>query len=410
MALDQPRVAYVWIWLPHTRQPVVAGRLDLDGRAVTFTYASSYLKRPERIAIYHPELPLGPTPQRPELMTTAGSIADAGPDGWGRRVIETRLLRSNIAPNIDFGDLVYLLESASDRIGALDFQSSPTEYRPRDTDAATLVDLLRVAEAVAAGDRVPAALRQALWNGTAIGGARPKALLQEGDRALIAKFGISTDAFPNVKGEFVAMELARLAQMNVAGVELASAAEKDVLLVERFDRPGDGTRRAIVSARTMLRLTETGIGASYADLADLVRARFTEPTATLRELFARITFNVLCGNVDDHARNHAAFWDGSDLSLTPAYDISPEQRPEWEANQAMAIGHDGFRASQLLGCVERAGTYHLSGAEARAVIDHQIATIKDQWDDVCERARLSADDAERLRNRQFLHPYAMEGY
>ena len=59
---------------------------------------------------------------------------------------------------------------------------------------------------------------------------------------------------------------------------------------------------------------------------------------------------------------------------------------------------------------QRASTYHLSGAEARAVIDHQIATIQDQWADVCERASLSTGDAGRLRNRQFLHPYAMEGY
>jgi hypothetical protein len=25
-----------------------------------------------------------------------------------------------------------------------------------------------------------------------------------------------------------------------------------------------------------------------------------------------------CGNTDDHARNHAVFWDGQMLSLTPA--------------------------------------------------------------------------------------------
>ncbi|MEO7786435.1 MAG: HipA domain-containing protein, partial [Sphingomicrobium sp.] len=64
--------------------------------------------------------------------------------------------------------------------------------------------------------------------------------------------------------------------------------------------------------------------ASYADLAEIIRFRFTEPTATLRELFARMTLNILVGNVDDHARNHAAFWDGTQLTLTPAYDICPQ--------------------------------------------------------------------------------------
>jgi serine/threonine-protein kinase HipA len=40
--------------------------------------------------------------------------------------------------------------------------------------------------------------------------------------------------------------------------------------------------------------------------------------ATLRNLLARIVFNICIGNIDDHARNHAGFWDDEQLSLTPA--------------------------------------------------------------------------------------------
>src|SRR3546814_2737221 len=77
--------------------------------------------------------------------------------------------------------------------------------------------------------------------------------------------------------------------------------------------------------------------ASYQDLAEIVRHRFTDPSAILRQLFARIVFNILCGNTDDHARNHAAFWDGERLTLTPAYDICPQGRSGQEASQAMLI-------------------------------------------------------------------------
>ena len=63
---------------------------------------------------------------------------------------------------------------------------------------------------------------------------------------------------------------------------------------------------------------------SYADdLAPVIRTSFSKPRAHLHELYGRMVFNVLCGNSDDHARNHAAFWDGTTLSLTPAYDIAP---------------------------------------------------------------------------------------
>ena len=49
----------------------------------------------------------------------------------------------------------------------------------------------------------------------------------------------------------------------------------------------------------------------------------------------QVVFNILCSNTDDHARNHAAFWDGQALELTPAYDICPQPRTGGEASQAM---------------------------------------------------------------------------
>ena len=235
-------------------------------------------------------------------------------------------------------------------------------------------------------------------------------MLNDDGRQLIAKFSSTTDTYPVVKGEFVAMELARRAGIDAAVVDLTQALGRDALLVERFDRPG-GSRRAMVSALTMLELDElSGRYASYADLADLIRARFTDPTKTLRELFARITFNILTGNNDDHARNHAAFWDGAELTLTPAYDICPAPRAGGETAQAMAIGHDRYRLSQVAGCVSRASTYLLSEADAREIVDHQIDVIETQWADVCEQAALTKVDRSVFWRRQFLNPYAIEGY
>ncbi|MGH9206922.1 MAG: hypothetical protein ACRD1G_10245, partial [Acidimicrobiales bacterium] len=50
--------AFVWVWLPGTTEPVVAGRLDLAGDVVTFIYGRSYLELPERVPLFLPELPL----------------------------------------------------------------------------------------------------------------------------------------------------------------------------------------------------------------------------------------------------------------------------------------------------------------------------------------------------------------
>ena len=71
-----------------------------------------------------------------------------------------------------------------------------------------------------------------------------------------------------------------------------------------------------------------------------MRHKFTDVSATLKELYSSLVFNILCGNTDDHARNHAVFWDGQMLTLTPAYDICPQIRSGNEASQAMLISGD----------------------------------------------------------------------
>tara|TARA_R110000782_G_scaffold79115_1_gene157325 strand:- start:14205 stop:14480 length:276 start_codon:yes stop_codon:yes gene_type:complete len=63
-----------------------------------------------------------------------------------------------------------------------------------------------------------------------------------------------------------------------------------------------GRFQAMVSALTMFALGEMQARYAYVDLAEMVRARFTDPQKTLRELFGRLVFNVLTGNTDDHAR------------------------------------------------------------------------------------------------------------
>ena len=106
----------------------------------------------------------------------------------------------------------------------------------------------------------------------------------------------------------------------------------------RPDQGGRFSRRAMVSALTIFGAHEISAHhCSYVELADAIRARFTNPRETLHEMFLRMVFNILVGNTDDHARNHAAFWDGKMLTLTPAYDIAPQIRPGYDANQAILI-------------------------------------------------------------------------
>src|SRR5665811_693011 len=161
---------------------------------------------------------------------------------------------------------------------------------------------------------------------------------------------------------------------------------RDVLLVERYKRQAvPGQRRLMVSALTVLDLTEmTGRHASYPELADKLRQRAPAGAVydTLRELFSRVVFNVCVGNIDDHARNHAMFWDGEHLELTPAYDLSPQPRSGGQAAQAMAISRAPSRESRLSVCLDAAHEYGIGRDEARGIVENQVTIIDQDWDAV----------------------------
>lgn len=418
MISEANREVFVWIWLPGELEPVVAGRLEAAGERVVFNYGRRYLERVAQqrpvISIYEPELPLrAGILEPPAGLAMPGCIRDAAPDAWGRRVIINRRfgMKGAHADTAELAEMAYLLESGSDRIGALDFQRSPTEYVPRAADNVSLVELMESAGRVEQGVPLTPELDQALFHGSSIGGARPKALIEDGGKKYIAKFSSSTDLYSVVKAEFVAMRLARLAGIDAASVGLVRAANKDVLLIERFDRKGQGghwSRLAMVSALTILGLDEmTARYASYETLAEIIRRRFTRPKETLKELFSRLVFNILCGNTDDHARNHAAFWDGHTLSLTPAYDICPQGRTGNEASQAMLIsGRNNL--SRLSTCLEAAHHFLLSKDTARAIFDRTIETIERHWQEVCDEADLSEVDRRIFWRRMFLNPFSLD--
>ncbi|MCP3876103.1 MAG: HipA domain-containing protein [Desulfobacteraceae bacterium] len=410
--------AFVWIWLPNETHPVVAGKLEAESNFIHFNYGKSYLERINdknpAISIYEPELPLRsgflPLPGGLEM---PNCIRDAAPDAWGRRIIINKKFgkKGKDTDTDELSEITYLLESGSDRIGALDFQRSPTEYIPRSVNNACLEELLESAQRVEQGVPLTPELDQALFFGSSIGGARPKALIEDHETKYIAKFSSSTDLYSVVKAEFIAMRLAAFAGLDVAPVKLVKAACKDVLLIERFDRiksANGWARTSMISALTMFGLNDmTARYASYEDLAGIIRHRFFEPKDSLREMFGRLIFNILCGNTDDHARNHAAFWDGRELTLTPAYDICPQGRAGNEASQAMKISGDN-NLSQLKFCLEAAHHFLLPKEDALDICENIESCIRKYWKEVCEEAQLKEIDKKLLWKRQFLNPFSIE--
>jgi len=397
--------AFVWIWLPQCPEPIVAAQISLIQGKYHFVYGRTYLERQHSISLSPIELPLQRGTFEPEGLNEIHScLRDAAPDAWGRRVLDYKY--SNLS------ELDYMLLSSSNRIGALDFQQSGTHYKAKESTPPQLQDLLQAAQLIEARKPLPPELDQA--HGTGVGGARPKALMTDNRKQYIAKFSSSTDHYDIVKAEYVAMKLAKMAGINVAQVRLEHPLGKDVLLVERFDRIAHHDffeRRIMLSGLSLLKLNEMEARyASYPQLAELIRHQFKNPIKSLHEIYKRIIFNILIGNTDDHARNHAAFWDGTALSLTPAYDICPQNRTGREATQAMNLEGKQGNHSTLANALSVCHIYRLEEWQAKEIINTIVTVINEHWLTVCHEANLSQIERDRLWKNAVLNPYCFEGW
>ena len=213
-------------------------------------------------------------------------------------------------------------------------------YRARD-DAVVEDDRERAGPA---GDRV----EELLLLGTSMGGARPKAVVEDEDGLWIAKFGRNDDRWNHARVEHGLLVLARASGLNVADSRIETVGGRDVLLVRRFDRDRTDAgyrRHRMVSALTLLRagdsLGERGDW-SYLLLADEIRRVSARPQDDLRELFGRICFNAAVSNLDDHPRNHAMLAKGRQWRLSPAFDLTPSPVVARERRDlAMACGRFG---------------------------------------------------------------------
>lgn len=401
----------VFIHLPGETEAVPAGRLTmieqgLQLQASTFAYGRRYVARANALPVDPVSLALVPGRNDEERVPAAGlamfgALRDATPDAWGRRVIENRLR----APPNGLPESVYLDHAGPHRAGALDVRQSPTSP-PADGALPSVVDLRHLLDAAARieeGEPVPAHLEVFFAGGPSVGGARPKAVVIADDREWIAKFPARNDAFNVPLVERATLELAREAGLNVPRTRMETLADgRQVMLIERFDREplvGGMGRRHRVSALTLLALNEQDSpDSSYAAIADAmgVHGVSGQIASDRRELFARMVFNILVSNDDDHLRNHAFLFDakGDGWRLSPLYDVVPKPQVAQERMLHLSVGPQG-RLARLDNALAGAGRFGLLPPEAARIIDRVGRAVR-SWRDLFEGLGLPVRECDRV--------------
>ena len=409
---------FVYIALPGETDFVTAGRfrLDIDRHSVAmgrFVYGKSYLARPSAVPIDPIELKLAATTYETRLLKGVfGALRDASPDYWGRRVIEKH------AGAAQLGEIDYLLHSPDDRAGALGFGFGPEPPAPRREFNRT-IDLQKLqdfADRIIADEELPqdADARQAqelLLEGTSMGGARPKAVVEDDGALWIAKFNRPDDKWNHAKVERAMLELSRACGIHAAETRLTTIGDRDALLVKRFDRKHmtNGYRRArMLSALTLLRAEDTHTDRakwSYVLLAEELRRISAKPKDDALELFKRMCFNALISNGDDHPRNHAVITMENDWRLSPAYDLTPSPQISIERRDlALACGDMG-RYAHAGNLRTQSARFLVNTDEATAIIDTMEQIVKDRWYEIARREGVSDKDCETIRSA-----FAYEGF
>ena len=383
MTSEAPAECFVYITLPGETVPVTAGRyaLAIDRRGVPegrFVYGRSYLARPNAVAFDPVELKLAPRTYR-----TAGGIfgalRDASPDYWGRRIIQQHLRKAQP------GEMEYLLYSPDDRAGALGFGLNQTPPAPKRAFNRTLdlATMQAIADAIVAGEDAPLGVADAdhdqierlIRIGTSMGGARPKAVVEDDEGLWVAKFNRPDDMWNNARVEHAMLVLARAC--GAAGYR----------------------RSRMVSALTLLRAEDTYQSRdkwSYVLLAEELRRVCVEPKQATTELFRRMCFNALISNTDDHPRNHAVIAREVNWNLSPAYDLTPTTPVSMDRRDlAMACG-DAGRFANAGNLLSQSARFLLDPDEARVLIDTMEAQIRSGWYATARAAGVAEHDCKKI--------------
>ena len=322
-----------------------------------------------------------------------GMFGDCCPDRWGRTLIERReviLSKKEERPLKKLFEIGYLLGvQDATRSGAFRFKYNENDARYIGAETylavppiASLRKLQQATYHFECEEDIYETkwLNQILNPGSSLGGARPKATVQDENGFLwVAKFPSKNDSINNCAWEKTVNDLALFSGLDVAESRFESFGKKSCFLSKRFDRASDDGQNIRIhfsSAMTQLGRTDSFESrASYLDIANFIRTSGCDVENDLKELWKRIVFNIAISNTDDHLRNHGFLLQKNGWKLSPLYDITPNPYPN---TLSLNIDERSNEKSIEL-AMSTAQYYGLSDSEAQENSLRILETVKENW-------------------------------
>ena len=387
--LSTSKPVYVYLQRPDNAEWVTVGRYKTGKPGEGFfKYAPSYIDAGLAWAIDPRNLPFlpGTDVPAPRYQGLHDVLRDACPDAWGQALLRREHNLPENAP-----PLQYLLKASNlDRWGAL--AVGPSAKAPdAKVNTPGLPQLSEVIEELAAlAERRPtirAKIRTRLVQTASLGGARPKATVQgDNGQFWLVKPELATDIANIPLLEHVGQQWGAASGLNFAKTVFHPATGgRNAVRVLRFDRTGR-QRNMCVSAASLLQAEYPGLLQtdrwSYPRLAEELRLAGV-PVEDRIELFGRMVFNAVCGNDDDHVRNHAIVYNAQERRwrLGPAFDVVPNP-VETPVRLDMQLSQGRFDISRYAVLADAHRFGFTSATEATTYLDDLLARIKAGFDEV----------------------------
>lgn len=315
---------------------VEVGELALGAKgAVGFAYSAGWLKSGYSLSPYRLRFDNSVQFADTRLFDGLhGVFADSLPDGWGVLLMD-RFFKTHGVARDQIGALDRLAYIGSRAMGAL-------EYRPQIKQEAgsRITDLLELAESARSivQGKTQDAIESLRILGGSPGGARPKVTVAfpddfrecisgvedvpDGYAHWMVKFPSGVDDAHAGAIEQVCADMAHLAGLRMPETRLLQVGRERFFAVRRFDR-SDNNGNHKIHTLTLAGFMHADFRAPSLDYETLLGATgwLTRDAGEVREAYKYAVFNVLIGNMDDHAKNFSFIHDGRWL-LAPAYDLT----------------------------------------------------------------------------------------
>lgn len=334
------------------------GRLAKTDRGALFQYDGAFPRSTHDISPLRLKEPPGSTvieaPATP-FDGLHGVFDDSLPDGWGRLLMDRKLLEIGIHPRM-VSNLDRLAWIGRRGMGALRYRPEHQGLVEEDKGGVDLDSLAAASRAVLAGS-AEVVIDELLRVGGSPGGARPKALIGKSDEGQLihgaddlpdgfshwlVKFRAKEDLIDAGAIEYAYAFMAAAAGIDVPDVILLPSADSPGhFAIRRFDRLGP-RRTHMHTAAGLLNASHRWPSLTYEDLLRATMA-LTRDQRQVDQMFARMVFNVLAWNRDDHTKNHAFLMDdGGAWTVSPAYDLTFTPGGE----HALTIAGEGARPTE----------------------------------------------------------------